>query len=294
MTVDNDTVPIGAHFERLDRAAAPLSSSFSRGRSPQGQSRIAIIQLRPRGAEGTRKFSASKQIRLGIRYHELVRIQSVPFLSFAAGALIGLLLAGCGPSNVRTDYHLDQHPGDGVVVLSVTHDLDAGRAATAKFYLDGTSSLLDPDTKVLSSLNEVMGVKTGSDYEDAYGQIYVIPLAAGRHRIASWQITNALGAGRLPDGPLAPLVFDVVAGQVTYIGNLNARLSAARNFLGAHVINDAAVEVRDRRETDLPLLEERYPQLKGKAVIALLPLGAWGGDDTMKGLQPADAPPLSR
>jgi hypothetical protein len=241
-----------------------------------------------------RQSAASKQILPGIRYHEWVRIQPIPFFSFAAGALISLLLAGCGPSNVRTDYHLDQHPGDGVVVLSVTHDLDAGRAATAKFYLDGTSSLLDPNTKVLSSLNEVMGVKTGSDYEDAYGQIYVIPLAAGSHRITSWQITNVHGAGRLPDGPLAPLVFNVVAGQVTYIGNLNARLNAGRNFLGVHVVNDAAVEVRDRRVTDIPLLEGRYPQLKGKAVIALLPLGAWGGNDTMKGLQPADAPPPSR
>ena len=81
---------------------------------------------------------------------------------------------------------------------------------------------------------------------------------------------------------------------MTYIGNLNARLNAGRNFLGVHVINDAAVEVRDRRVTDIPLLEGRYPQLKGKAVIALLPLGAWGGNDTMKGLQPADAPPPSR
>jgi hypothetical protein len=215
-------------------------------------------------------------------------------LVVAIGLCAGSFLVACGPGNVRSEYRLDQHPADGIAVLSVTHDLEGGRAATAIFYLDGSSSALDLNKKLLSSQNDVMGVKTRSDYWDAYGQIYVIPLPAGRHRITGWQITSVLGRRVLPDGRLAPLEFEVVAGQTTYFGNLNARLSGARNFMGGTVISDGAVEVRDRRSMDMPLLESRYPQFKGKTVVALLPIGPWGNDDTLKGLQPADAAPPAK
>jgi hypothetical protein len=98
----------------------------------------------------------------------------------------------------------------------------------------------------------------------------------------------------LPAGPLVPLEFDVVAGRVIYLGNLNARVAAGRNLFGQRTANDGVGEVRDRRTVDIPLMEARYPTLKGKSVVALLPLGIWGNDETMKRLDPPIVAPIPK
>jgi hypothetical protein len=158
------------------------------------------------------------------------------------GIASAALLASCGARNVRKDYQISQHPGEGIALLSVSHDLAGGRATTAIFYLDGTGSTIDLNRKTLTSLNEVMGVKTGSDFEDTYGQIYVVPLPAGRHRITGWQIMNGHNLHIFPDRPLAPLEFSVVDGQVTYLGNLHARVGLGHNIFGMEMTNDGLAE----------------------------------------------------
>jgi hypothetical protein len=210
------------------------------------------------------------------------------------GIASAALLVGCGAHNVRKDYQISQHPGEGIAFLSVSHDLAGGRATTAIFYLDGTGSTIDLNRKTLTSLNDVMGVRTGSDFEDTYGQIYVVPLPAGRHRITGWQITNGHNLHIFPDGPLAPLEFSVVDGQVTYLGNLHARVGLGHNIFGMEMTNDGVAEVRDRQKRDIELFNSRYPELKDKTVVSLLPLGTWGNDDTLKRVNPTPIAPLPR
>jgi hypothetical protein len=183
------------------------------------------------------------------------------------------VLAGCASKSVPKDFSLDPAKGEGMVVFSVSHDLEGGRGAKAIFYLNGGPT--SKDGHYVLSLQDVMGVPTGSDFEDAYGRLYALSLPAGHHAVTGWQITNGSGLRISSRDIPTPLGFDLAPGEVKYIGNLHAVLATGKNIFRVTIVGAGYPEVRDRRERDLPLFEEQFPRYQGKATIGLLPQGPW-------------------
>ncbi|WP_137919926.1 hypothetical protein [Hydrogenophaga sp. 2FB] len=195
------------------------------------------------------------------------------------------VLAGCASKSVPKDFSLDAAKGSGMVVFSVSHDLAGGRGAKAIFYFNGGPTATNGH--YVFSLQDVMGVPTGSDFEDSYGRLYALSLPADHHAVTGWQITNGTGLRITSKAEPVPLGFDLAPGEVKYIGNLHAALATGKNIFRVTIVGNGYPEVKDQRERDLSLFEEQFPQFKGRAVIGLLKQGPWVPDtETVRRLQP--------
>lgn len=202
-------------------------------------------------------------------------------------------LAGCASKSVSKDFSLDPAKGEGMVVFSVSHDLSGGRGAKAIFYMNGGPTA--KNGHYVFSLQDVMGVPTGSDFEDAYGRLYALSLPAGHHAFTGWQITNGTGLRIAPKEAPTPLEFDLAKGEVKYIGNLHANLTTGKNIFGVTIVGSGFPEVKDQRERDLALFDEQFPQFKGRAQTALLRRGPWLPANVTRSLQvqPPVVPPAA-
>lgn len=117
---------------------------------------------------------------------------------------------------------------------------------------------------------------------DAYGQVYVKEVAPGRYAFVEWYLsddTNVLFPTRWRPRSAPPaLQFDARADEVIYLGNLHGHI-VWRPLLSGLVPTPAGVtvEVRDRAGVDLPVAIAKYPPLRDRVTMALVPLGTWGG-----------------
>ncbi len=207
-------------------------------------------------------------------------------------AVLFLLLAGCSGNPVRSTATAVEVSEKAIVILSVSHDISAKNGANAIFYLNGGQY---SGRVVMRSMQDVLGVPTESDYADRRGHLYIIELAPGRHQIDGWQVASA-GVRIGPKVRSVPLVFEVAKGEVLYLGNLHAQLGLGhRTLFGGRAANQAAPFVVDQRDQDITLAEARTPALKGRARVALLPIGLWGKDEeTVKKLDPIIVPVTSK
>lgn len=190
-----------------------------------------------------------------------------------AAYLVIATLTGCAAKSIQSDFAFKNAPDKGIIVLSISHDLAGKRNSKAIFYMDGG---LANGGSVLFSLDDaVPGIARGTEFDDSYGHLLVLALPAGLHKIDSWQITNGTGLRIFPKEKPKPLIFDVASGQIKYLGNLNGNLYTGKNIFGITIVANGYPEVLDRRERDIPIFEKKYPQLKGKIVVDLLPMGPW-------------------
>jgi len=186
--------------------------------------------------------------------------------------MVTVAFSGCTARSVGNDFTLSNEKSEGVVILSVSHDL-SGRNANAIFYLDGLPA--QGGSTLVSADDAIPGVHRKSEFTDSRGRLLVLALPPGRHVINYWQISNGTGLRIFPKESPPPLEFDVVSGHVKYIGNLHANLQIGKNVFEIPITADGYPEVIDRQARDLPLFESRYPQLKGKVTVDLLPIGPW-------------------
>ncbi len=183
------------------------------------------------------------------------------------------ILAACDAKSVRSDFSFKPEKTDGIVIISVTQDAAAGKKAIAIFYLD--YDLASGKAQILTSLHQVVpGIGGSSDFEDGEGQVFVLALPAGKHKIDSWQIRSGWLEIHPKEHP-TPLVFEVAAGQIKYLGNLHANLGTGKNVFGMTSVGNGYPEVRDERNRDISMIDFKYPQFRGKVVYELLPLGPW-------------------
>jgi hypothetical protein len=194
--------------------------------------------------------------------------------SLLCAAATLLVLAGCASRSVPKNFALDPAKNEGIVVVSASHDPSGGRAARAWFDIDGGPAT--GEGGLLVSLPDAFpGIQGGSDLEDGYGKVFALSLPAGRHMITSWRVSYRNSVMIHPILAPTPLVFDVVAGQVKYIGDLHAHLLMGKSLFGLSALGNAYPEVLDEHERDIAVFDERYPQWKGKVAVDLLKLGPW-------------------
>ena len=72
------------------------------------------------------------------------------------------LLLGCAGPQVAKDATPESTKDRGIVVVSVTHDAETGRRASAQFVIDKASGQFE--TRLLRSVEQVMGIPKGSDF----------------------------------------------------------------------------------------------------------------------------------
>jgi hypothetical protein len=183
-----------------------------------------------------------------------------------------LALLGACASKAPKDLDLAKNPSEGVVVFAVSHEADAGRGVTLMVYLDRNPLLGTPPYR---SVEDVAGIRTGSDFGDDYGRLEVVNLNAGRHSFSFWKITNGTGLRILPDKDLPPLEFDVKAGSIVYLGDFHGMTVVGRNLFGMKITGGGYPVLRDRHARDVPIFEAKYPQFRGHTELALLPQGPW-------------------
>jgi hypothetical protein len=182
------------------------------------------------------------------------------------------VLSGCSAiTSVNKDYVLSKDKKEGLVVISFTQE-KGPMGAYAVAYLNGGSS--DPNGAMLGSQMSPLAIPV-SDPKDRRRQVFVLPLPPGSHAFTTWQVATQHVRYFPKSSP--PLTFEVKAGEAIYLGNLNAHFGIGRNLLGIHVLSGGFIEVRDEFENDEAVLEQRYPQFKGRLVKALLRLGPWLG-----------------
>ncbi len=187
--------------------------------------------------------------------------------------LVIMGLAGCAAKSIRNDFTLGKEQAEGIVVLSVSHDLAGPRGTKAIFYMDGGAA---HGGSMLFSVDDVIpGISRSGEFEDSRGHLLVLALPPGRHIIDYWQITNGSGLRIFPKEKPKPLEFEVTSGKVKYLGNLHANLQTGKNIFGITITGNGYPEVVDRQTRDIPMFEDKYPQFKGKVALDLLPLGPW-------------------
>jgi hypothetical protein len=210
-------------------------------------------------------------------------------LALAAGMLS--LLVGCSGTLLRGDATLTEVSNKAVVVLSVSHDIEAGDGAKAIFYLDEDRY---PGRVVMTSVKDTLSIATKSDFGVRRGHLYVLELEQGSHEIKLWQVYSA-GARLFPKEMPPPLKFEVRAGEALYLGNLHAKLTLGHTLLfgGGRAAYGAIPNVEDQSKEDIALAEAMVPALKGRVKKAVLPLGPWTRTgETIKKIDKIDPIPL--
>jgi hypothetical protein len=207
-------------------------------------------------------------------------------------AILVLLLHGCAGTPVRSNASAEDLQKKSVVILSVSHDIEAGDGAKAIFYLDESRY---PGRVVMMSVQDVLSIPTANEFKDRRGHLYVLELEPGPHVIDGWQVASA-GARIFPKEEPAPLKFEIRQGEALYLGNLHARLALGqRAFFGARAAHGAIPVVMDQQEQDIALAEARVPALKGNIKIAMLPLGPWlRTSETVQRFDPVPVPVIPR
>ena len=208
---------------------------------------------------------------------------------FALSEAILFLLAGCSGTPLRDDATLTEVSKKAVVVLSISHDIEAGDGAKAIFYLDEDRY---PGRVVMMSVKDTLSIATKSDFSNRRGHLYILELEQGPHEIKLWQVSSA-GARLFPKEMPPPLKFEAHTGEALYLGNLHARLTLGHTLLfgGGRAAYGAVPIVEDRSDEDISLVETRVPALKGRVKKAMLPLGPWTRTgETIKRIDPIPLP----
>jgi hypothetical protein len=246
------------------------------------------IRLKPKGP-----LSLSVRLNPDVRHPHYYRtkLKIMKRILYICAFLV--VLTGCAAKSIPKNSLLSDESKEGIVVLSVSHDLAGRRGARAIFHMDGGAA---SGGNTLLSLDEVIpGTPRGSEFKDSYGHLLVLLLPPGKHMIDSWQITNGTGLRIFPREKPTPLVFEVISGQVKYLGNLHANLATGKNIFGITITGDGYPEVRDQQRRDILMFENRYPQFSGKVVIDMLRLGPWLDlSDTDRRLDPVPVIPIKK
>lgn len=197
--------------------------------------------------------------------------------------LAGLLLSGCATKSADTSFAFTPETETGLIVGSASSAEENSwydAAVRFRYAIAGRQdSFGNKGGGFIEALpnHPLLGPSGPSDFADATGTLFAIPLPPGDYVFHEWDIDNGSNAIIYPIDP-KPLPFTVKKGEATYIGNLHMHLRTGRNILGITIIADGQPAITDRSERDIPLLLERYANLKREdIVIRVIDDRPWGG-----------------
>ena len=189
-----------------------------------------------------------------------------------------MTLVGCAAKNIDNDFQLIGVE-EGIVILSISHDNKWNQnTSNVIFFLSGDEKNLSFSSRQRSFFLEFYP----SEFSEDFGRLYVVKLKEGIYNFFSWHFRfgDEIGAIYSLEEEKIPqeLKFNVIGGDVNYLGNLHLQLVLEEQHDSPGVFNflDGYPVVRDMSERDLSIFWSRYPGLKShKVEKKLLPLGPW-------------------
>jgi hypothetical protein len=199
----------------------------------------------------------------------LARHAALPAAWLLAAAL---LLTGCVASEISPGAELRPTQDAGYAVLSVTRT--GWRDFDLRLRLHPDGSLAEHVIVLFenSSARDWTGDATRevTRPEAPEGRLVVLRLDPGTYRIDRWDGTSKRngfsGDGYDVYSSTLDITFQVQAGQVTYLGNLNLALPDHLNYQANVMPSTYRIETRLYRERDLALLAGKYPGIEPGAV----------------------------
>ncbi len=197
---------------------------------------------------------------------------------------VSFLLAGCATKSVDTDFAFTPETETGLVIGSASADKkdESWYDGLVKFYYIKKSEVGKLGTKNAGFIYAIppslpLGTPGPSEFNDSDGSVFAIDLAPGDYILSRWEIEVGAYAIIYPVDP-EPLPFTVRKGKATYIGNLHMFFRTGRNIIGLTSISDGRPVISDRSDRDIPMLLQRYPNLKREEIgIEIIDDRPWGG-----------------
>lgn len=194
---------------------------------------------------------------------------------FLLVALSLLLFGGCAsmPSPIDPNDKLD--PNNGVILASVTSDNN-------RFVMDAWFYYRKKGSNQMNRLDAfgVAGILSKpTDYpsqNSRIGRLIALPLEPGEYELFNWTlyIRQFGGYGYLsPKSSPPPHTFTISPGTITYLGNLHIDTIVGKNIIGMEIPIGGNPDLIDGQERDFPLLQEKYPNLRGMPIKSSIPDG---------------------
>lgn len=193
--------------------------------------------------------------------------QNIRFVRKVLLLLMVLTLVGCVPAVRQIDsrYTLSEDSGNGVVIASVTYqggysqyavDLRAtGQTATQRMQIGSAQTIIPAGMQQWDI--EAPGTR---------GQLFSVELPAGSYEIAEW--TAGSGAASMDHEDSFTIPFEVLSGQITYIGNFNFK---ATGRMGAMITNLNVIH-SDEFDRDAEVAARKFPHLElDRVAYAIVP-----------------------
>ncbi|HFC30203.1 MAG TPA: hypothetical protein ENJ44_04065 [Oceanospirillales bacterium] len=170
------------------------------------------------------------------------------------------------------------NPSKGYLVASVTKG-NVPQANDAWYYYKNKATNKEAR---LDALGFVMFTRPDDFPEDKNrnGRLLAIPLTPGGYQLVNWTllVSQIMGgyAYISPKTPPTPFDFNIKAGEVTYIGSLHLDTLTGKNLFGMKIPVGGRSSISNKQKTDIPLLEEKYPNLKKLPITINVPeKGGW-------------------
>lgn len=177
---------------------------------------------------------------LAICKNVLLRVSLISLIYFCA------LMTGCAVSNVKDDYELENNPGDGLVIFSLSV------SGSERIYLAlRRAGSAEQDVVRLDSYG-VKGARANYDWKNPVGRLVYLDLSPGQYEIYGWHFNNCgFDAKCLP--LRETMKFSVKPMTAVYLGNVHFDVIS---HLQAY-----KYEIRDEYQRDISLLGSRLEGL---------------------------------
>lgn len=198
--------------------------------------------------------------------------------------IVFFFISGCQTLNVKEDFELDPEAETGLVIGSVTQNIDAATEANAAFFINKESgkNIKNIQAKVNSLILGTLTANNEFAEQQKSGRIFAVEVPAGENILDSWEIKLSGGGYIYPRTPPPSLSFDVNPGEVIYIGNLHIDVESGKNFLGIKRAFGGVPSLYDEQERDIPLLKAKFKALADKNIsVNVLHEGVWVDEETI-------------
>ena len=178
-------------------------------------------------------------------------------------------LSGCSTWDAPANFSFsaDGHHGEGLLVGSVTSD-DPGQyfSRTIRIYFDPLAEDSRASQVELSVNDQCSPGASHYDFVKPCGKLFAVALPAGDYTLQKWYTVASIGTKTVYPQRWDGASVTVQAGKITYVGDIHMVFDDAIPG-GAPAGSRSWPRATDMHERDLPLLFQKYPNLKPEDVV---------------------------